>query len=466
MNIQREDIEIMAPVGSLESLQAATQGGANSVYFGIEHLNMRARSSYNFTRKDLPKIIAISKENNLKTYLTVNTVIYNHELGMVREIVDLAKEYNVDAIIASDTAVLDYAFKQKVEVHLSTQLNISNLDSLKFYANFADVVVLARELDLTQVSDIYKGIQLEDIRGPKGERVKIEMFVHGALCMAISGKCYLSLHEHNHSANRGDCFQVCRRSYIVRDKERGNELEIDNEYAEAWMALAVMLYDNQSYEAAIEPLEKASTAYPEVDHLQKKLATSYMRTGKLEDAIARYKKVLAEKPDNINAYMNLANAYRVTGQEQQALKTLLKLKDIKPDLTRVYLRLAETYLAINDYPKAREMANFVIQQEPQNYEPHMILAQINFNLGYEKYEKFLWYEEEYKDKSKYYGEAADRLVEERDAVKVEAYNYFLEEEKNLNNAESMTNDPSILKDIRNKREILKQLKAATKPGSF
>jgi putative protease len=255
MKIQREDIEIMAPVGSFESLQAAIQGGANSVYFGIERLNMRARSSYNFTRKDLPKIISIAKENNLKTYLTVNTVIYNHELGMVREIVDLAKEYNIDAIIASDTAVLNYAFKQKVEVHLSTQLNISNLDSLKFYANFADVVVLARELDLQQVREIYKGIQLEDIRGPKGERVKIEMFVHGALCMAISGKCYLSLHEHNHSANRGDCFQVCRRSYIVKDKERGNELEIDNEYIMSPKDLSTIHFLNKILDSGVRVLK-------------------------------------------------------------------------------------------------------------------------------------------------------------------------------------------------------------------
>ncbi|MBE0653404.1 MAG: U32 family peptidase, partial [Bacteroidales bacterium] len=211
--MKREDIEIMAPAGSFESLRAAIQGGADSVYFGIEQLNMRARSAYNFTRTDLPEIISIAKTNKLKTYLTVNTVIYNHELGMMRDVIDIAGKHKVDALIASDPAVLDYAFKQNIEVHLSTQLNISNLESLKFYAQFADVVVLARELNLDQVKEIYEGIALEDIRGPKGELVRLEMFVHGALCMAISGKCYLSLHEHNHSANRGDCFQVCRRSY-------------------------------------------------------------------------------------------------------------------------------------------------------------------------------------------------------------------------------------------------------------
>lgn len=245
----------MAPAGSFESLQAAIQGGADSVYFGIEQLNMRARSSYNFTRKDLPKIISIAKENHLKTYLTVNTVIYNHELGMVREIVDLAKDNNIDAIIASDTSVLDYAFKQKVEVHLSTQLNISNLDALKFYSNFADVAVLARELNLEQVKEIYEGIQLENIRGPKGNLVKIEMFVHGALCMAVSGKCYLSLHEHNHSANRGDCFQVCRRSYTVTDKERGNQLEIDNEYIMSPKDLSTIHFLNKLLDSGVRVLK-------------------------------------------------------------------------------------------------------------------------------------------------------------------------------------------------------------------
>ncbi len=230
MKLKREDIEIMAPAGSFESMQAAIQGGADSIYFGIEQLNMRSRSANNFTRENLGEIVTIARQNNLKTYLTINTVIYDHELGMLREIVDLAKKYNIDAIIASDPSVINYAFKQKVEIHLSTQLNISNIESLKFYSQFADVVVLARELNLDQVKKIYEGIDLEDIRGPGGSKIKIEMFVHGALCMAISGKCYLSLHEHNHSANRGDCFQVCRRSYEVTDLERGNKLEVDNEY--------------------------------------------------------------------------------------------------------------------------------------------------------------------------------------------------------------------------------------------
>jgi U32 family peptidase len=255
MNIDRNDIEIMAPAGSFESLAAAIQGGANSVYFGIEQLNMRSRSAYNFTKQDLPEIMRIAQENNLKTYLTVNTVIYNHELGLMREIVDLAKKHKVDAIIASDQSVLQYAFSQKVEVHLSTQLNVSNLDSLKFYAPFADVVVLARELNLDQVAEIKKGIETEDIRGPRGEKIKIEMFVHGALCMAISGKCYLSLHEHNHSANRGDCLQVCRRAYTLTDKEGQNELEVDNEYIMSPKDLSTIHFLNKILDAGVRVLK-------------------------------------------------------------------------------------------------------------------------------------------------------------------------------------------------------------------
>ena len=230
MEIKRDQIELLAPVGSYESLTASVQGGADSVYFGIEQLNMRARSSNNFTRQDIPGIVEMARKHGLKTYLTLNTVIYNHELGTVRDLIILAKKQGIDAIIASDQSVIDFAFKSGMEVHLSTQLNISNLDTLKFYSHFADVAVLARELNLDQVAEITKGIAIEEIKGPSGNPMRIEIFIHGALCMAVSGKCYLSLHEFNHSANRGDCFQVCRRSYIVTDKESGYELEVDNEY--------------------------------------------------------------------------------------------------------------------------------------------------------------------------------------------------------------------------------------------
>ena len=226
----RHDIELMAPVGSYESLMAAVQAGADSVYFGIEQLNMRARSAANFTKQDLKKIVSITREHRLNSYLTLNTVIFNHELQQLRDIIALAKNSGVTAVIAADHAVIESALQAGVEVHISTQVNVSNIDSFRFYSRFADVIVLARELNIDQVKEIAKFVVEEDIRGPSGNRVKIEMFIHGALCMATSGKCYLSLHEHNHSANRGDCFQVCRRSYLLTDKERGTELEIDNEY--------------------------------------------------------------------------------------------------------------------------------------------------------------------------------------------------------------------------------------------
>ena len=228
--VQRKDFEIMAPVGSYESLTAAIQGGADSVYFGVEGLNMRSRSSNNFTLDDLRNIAEICNQNSIKTYLTVNTVIYDGDLELMRKIIDTVKESGVSAIIASDVAAMSYANSIGVEVHLSTQLNISNAEALKFYAQFADVVVLARELNLDQVSEIYRRIQEENIIGPKGEQVRIEMFAHGALCMAVSGKCYLSLHEMNHSANRGSCLQICRRGYTVKDKETDIELDIENQY--------------------------------------------------------------------------------------------------------------------------------------------------------------------------------------------------------------------------------------------
>ena len=231
------------------------RGGADAVYFGLEQLNMRARSSFNFTRNDIPQIVSVAKENGLKTYLTINTVIYDHELLTMREIIDFVKKEGVNAIIASDQAVMDYAFKSGVEVHLSTQLNVSNIDSLRFYSKFADVVVLARELNLEQVAGIAKGIEIEDIKGPSGNLMKIEMFVHGALCMSISGKCYLSLHEYNHSANRGDCLQACRRSYLVTDTENGNQLEIDNQYIMSPKDLMTIHFLNKILDSGVRVLK-------------------------------------------------------------------------------------------------------------------------------------------------------------------------------------------------------------------
>jgi len=255
MNFTRKDIELLAPAGSWESLMAAVQGGADAIYFGLEQLNMRARSSFNFTRSDLPQIVSVAREHGLKTYLTINTVIYDQELIIMRDLIDLAKKEGVDAIIASDQAVMDYAFKAGVEVHLSTQLNISNIDSLRFYSNFADTMVLARELNLEQVAGIYKGIELQEIKGPSGKLVRIEMFVHGALCMSISGKCYLSLHEYNHSANRGDCLQACRRSYLVTDTESGDQLEIDNEYIMSPKDLITIHFLNKILDSGVRVLK-------------------------------------------------------------------------------------------------------------------------------------------------------------------------------------------------------------------
>ena len=228
--MKRSDIEIMAPVGSYESLRAAIAAGANSVYFGIGQLNMRSASAANFTADDMAEINRIAHENGVKTYLTINTIIYDTELELMHSVVDRAKAEGVDAIIASDMSVILYAYHAGVEVHISTQCNISNSEAAKFYSQWADVVVLARELSLEQIAMVHKAIVEQDIRGPKGELLKIEMFSHGALCMSISGKCYLSEHETACSANRGACRQICRRKYTLQDKDSGEMLDIDGRY--------------------------------------------------------------------------------------------------------------------------------------------------------------------------------------------------------------------------------------------
>ncbi len=228
MTLSRNDIEVMAPVGSWESLAAALDAGADSVYFGVEGLNMRARSSANFTLDDLGEIVRRARERNVKTYLTVNTVIYDDEIALARRIIDCAAAEGVSAIIASDQSAILYAREAGMEVHISTQLNVSNTETLRFYSQWADTVVLARELSMEQVAHIHGEIERQEIRGPRGELVKIEMFAHGALCMAVSGKCYLSLHENGNSANRGACMQLCRRGYELRDPETGEGITVDN----------------------------------------------------------------------------------------------------------------------------------------------------------------------------------------------------------------------------------------------
>jgi putative protease len=253
--MNRKDIEIMAPAGSYESLMAAIQGGADSVYFGVEQLNMRAASSNNFTIDDLRKIVSICKKSGLKSYLTVNVIVYDHEIEQMHRIIDAAVESGISAVIASDLSVINYAWSSGIEVHLSTQLNITNIEALKFYSQWADVAVLARELNIDQVRHIYNSIREQNIRGPKGDLIKIEMFAHGALCMAVSGKCYLSLHENNKSANRGECYQTCRKSYIVTGKESGYELEIDNEYIMSPKDLCTIGFLDKLIEAGVRVLK-------------------------------------------------------------------------------------------------------------------------------------------------------------------------------------------------------------------
>lgn len=245
----------MSPVGSYESLMAAINAGAGSVYFGVEKLNMRAVSSKNFTLEDLKTITEICNENNVKSYLTVNTVLYDEDIPVMEQIIDAAKENGISAIIASDISAIEYARKNGVEVHISTQLNVSNTASVRYFAQYADVIVLARELNLDQVRKICENIEIEQIKGPSGNLVRIEMFIHGALCMAISGKCYLSLHAQNHSANRGDCLQICRRPYEVKDKTSGLTLEIDNEYIMSPKDLATIEFIDKILDAGVKVLK-------------------------------------------------------------------------------------------------------------------------------------------------------------------------------------------------------------------
>ena len=253
--MRRNEVEIMAPAGSYESLMAAIQAGAGSVYFGVEQLNMRARSSNNFTIEDLKKITGIAHSKGVKTYLTVNVVVFDTELEQLRSIIDAAKEAGISAIIASDISAIMYARQIGVEVHISTQVNITNIEAVRFYSQFADVVVLAREMNIGRVWEISKHIREQNICGPSGELVRLELFVHGALCMAVSGKCYLSLNEMNSSANRGSCMQSCRRAYVVTDKETGAELEVDNEYIMSPKDLKTIHFLNKILDSGVSVLK-------------------------------------------------------------------------------------------------------------------------------------------------------------------------------------------------------------------
>ncbi len=243
--MNNKSIEIMSPAGSWESLQAAIQGGANSVYFGIEQLNMRAKSSNNFTLGDLIEIASLCKRNNIKSYITLNTIIYDHDLILMQKIIDTAKKEGINAIIASDQAVIAYASSVQMKVHISTQINITNIETIRFYSNFADVIVLSRELSLRQIKNITNEIEKQQIKGPSGNLIQLEIFAHGALCVAVSGKCYMSLHTTNSSANRGACIQNCRKTYSVTDKEDGYQFDIDNEYIMSPKDLCTIGFLNQ-----------------------------------------------------------------------------------------------------------------------------------------------------------------------------------------------------------------------------
>ena len=288
----------MAPVGSYESLMAAIKAGADSVYFGIEGLNMRARSANNFTTEDLYKIAEMCRDTGVKSYLTVNTVIYDEDIALMRSVIDAAQKAQISAIIASDVAAMTYANEIGVEVHLSTQLNISNAEALRFYSRFADVVVLARELNMDQVRTIHETIVRDNICGPKGHPVRIEMFAHGALCMAVSGKCYLSLHEHNSSANRGACAQICRRGYTVKDKDSGLELDIENQYIMSPKDLKTIHFINKMMDAGVRVFKIEGRARgPEyvytVCRCYKEAIEAYCNGTYDEEAIGRWDEQLA-----------------------------------------------------------------------------------------------------------------------------------------------------------------------------
>ena len=295
--MNKKSVEIMAPAGSFESLMAAIQGGADSVYFGIEQLNMRARAANNFVFDDLEKIANICGKKGLRTYLTLNTIIYDHDLSLMKRIVDRSKSAGITAVIASDQAVINYANSIGLEVHISTQTNVTNLETIKFFAHFADVMVLARELSLKQVKDITDGIKKDDVRGPSGNLVEIEIFAHGALCMAVSGKCYLSLHTNNSSANRGACVQNCRRTYEVKDED-GNELLIDNEYIMSPKDLCTIGFIDDIIKSGVKVLKiegrgRAPEYVKTVTQCYREAADAYLDGTYTKEKIATWDKRLA-----------------------------------------------------------------------------------------------------------------------------------------------------------------------------
>ena len=294
----KRSIELMSPAGSYEALHAAIKAGCNSVYFGVEQLNMRARSANNFTLTDLNCIAETGRQHNIKTYLTLNTILYDHDIALMKSIVNEAKLAGITAIIASDHAVMNYAKKIGMPVHISTQANVSNIDTVEFYANFADVIVLARELSLKQVAAISREIKRRKITGPAGNLIELEIFAHGALCMAVSGKCYLSLHAHYASANRGACLQNCRRSYVVTDKEEGFELEVDNEYIMSAKDLCTIDFLDKILDAGVSVLKiegrgRAADYVYTTTHCYNQDINSYLDKTYTREKVLQWKEELA-----------------------------------------------------------------------------------------------------------------------------------------------------------------------------
>lgn len=383
-SINREDIQILAPAGSFESLHAAIQGGADAVYFGVGSLNMRSRSSGNFSLDSLKDISEICHENNIRAHLTVNTLVYDEDMPALEKIISEAAKHGITAVIASDIAAVEYARRMDVEVHMSTQMNIGNIEAVRFYSRFADVMVLARELNLDQVKNISAIIDKENITGPSGRKVRIEVFVHGALCMAISGKCYLSLHESSHSANRGACLQICRRAYTVKEKETGHELEVDNEYIMSPKDLCTIHFLNkiidagvtvlkiegrarspeyvktvtESYSEAVDAIINGSYSKEKTDKWQDKLSTVFNRGfwdgyylgqklgewSQVYGSKATRKKIYAGKATNYYSKIGVAEFLIETGSLQEGDEVLiigpttgvinLELKEIRNDKGR------------------------------------------------------------------------------------------------------------------------------------
>ncbi|MFT3843520.1 MAG: peptidase U32 family protein [Lacibacter sp.] len=368
--MQGKQVELMSPAGSFESMMAAIQGGADSVYFGVEQLNMRARATMNFTIEDLPEIAELCNKHNVRSYLTLNTIVYDHDLSLMKMVVNEAKKAGITAVIASDQAVIAYARTLGLEVHISTQLNITNLETVRFYSLFADVMVLSRELSLRQVKAICDGIKKENITGPSGNLIEIEVFAHGALCMAVSGKCYLSLHTQNASANRGACLQNCRRKYKVIDIEDGHELEIDNEYIMSPKDLCTIDFLDQLIETGVRVLKiegrgKSPDYVKTVTQCYREAIDSYYNQTYSSDKAAEWMKRMEE------VYNRGFWGGYLFGQE---LGEWTDASGSKATTRKIYLGKGNHY-----YPKAK-IAEFKIESYPLRVGDRVMIIGKNFGV--------------------------------------------------------------------------------------